>query len=126
MEVHEVKKQVSLSALLSFLAASLCAQTHVHWGSSELTPVAGDYDGDGRGDYALYHEVSGGWYILSAENTLIGRGLAWGGPDLAAVPGDYDGDGVADLAVYHRSDAGWFVYSLAKSGVLSWDTRHGV
>ncbi|MBI3986124.1 MAG: hypothetical protein HY343_04355, partial [Lentisphaerae bacterium] len=49
------------------------------WGGPELTPVSGDYDGDGVSDLAVYNQQTGTWYIRSVSGTLIGWGLSWGG-----------------------------------------------
>ncbi len=97
----------------------------VQWGLStnRLAPgeydqlVPGDYDGDGKTDYAVYRYgvlptissvVNNTWYILrSSDNTFFARQwgihshIYWDVP----VPADYDGDGKTDLAVYFLSDS---------------------
>jgi hypothetical protein len=35
-----------------------------NWGLATDIPVTGDYDGDGKTDFALYRPSSGAWYIL--------------------------------------------------------------
>jgi uncharacterized delta-60 repeat protein len=85
------------------------------FGASSDRPVPGDYDGDGRADFAVFRPSTGDWYILRSSDGLV-TGVNFGlGTDLA-VPADYDGDLKTDVAVfrggawyYLRSSDGGFV-----------------
>jgi subtilisin-like proprotein convertase family protein len=84
-------------------------------------PVPGDYDGDGRGDFAVWRPVDGGWYIAYASGgaTVI----PWGSGALGdvPVPSDYDGDGRADFAVWRPGDGGWYIYYASGGAtVIPW------
>jgi hypothetical protein len=46
--------------------------------------VKGDYDGDGKADFATYVPSTGMWYILFSGGSSIAR--PWGGPGYAAIP----------------------------------------
>ena len=71
-------------------------------GVSTDTPVAGDYDGDGRTDVAVYTPSTGIWSI---QRTSLGLSTyQWGLAGDVPVPGDYDGDGKTDLAVFRPFD----------------------
>lgn len=78
---------------------------------ADTTPkrfVAGDRDGDGRTDMALFRPGDGTWYILPSgggEQQAVPYGLA---SDLPA-PGDYDGDRKLDLAVFRPGEGRWYI-----------------
>jgi hypothetical protein len=66
--------------------------------------VLGDFDGDGRRDFAAYREWTGDWTVkLSSTNFTTTLSINWGGPGHKPVAADYDGDGKADFAVYTES-----------------------
>jgi hypothetical protein len=49
--------------------------------------VAGDYDGDGKADIAVYHTTTGAWTILTSSSGYtftINRN--WGGTGYTALP----------------------------------------
>jgi len=69
--------------------------------------VQGDFDGDGRQDFVLYHEGQGQWYALLSAYGYQGVQVSFGGPGYAAVHGDFDGDGLADPALYHAGQGVW-------------------
>ncbi|MGB5013503.1 MAG: CHRD domain-containing protein [Pyrinomonadaceae bacterium] len=76
------------------------------WGNSQTDyPAPGDYDGDGRDDFALFRANAIGaqsefWIIKSSDFTV--RYFAWGiGGDIVCAR-DFDGDGITDPAVFRR------------------------
>jgi hypothetical protein len=77
--------------------------------SGGFTPVAGDYDGDGLTDPAMYNEKGGLWSgLFSASGYAYISGI-FGGPGYVAIPADYDADGLTDPAVYNETTAQWYV-----------------
>jgi hypothetical protein len=57
------------------------------WGGSSDQPVKGDYDGDGKADFAVYVSNTGMWYILlSGANYSTSIVRAWGGSGWVALP----------------------------------------
>jgi hypothetical protein len=71
------------------------------WGLAGDKLVPGDYDADGRSDFAIFRD--GLWYIRNV------RTVQYGLPGDIPVPADYNGDGKTDVAVYRPSTGQWFV-----------------
>ena len=90
--------------------------TFVPWGSDGDKPVVGDYDGDGKLDFAVFRPAQSRWYIQPN-----GQPNAWytdwfGLPTDKLVPADYDGDGKTDVAVFRPSDGNWYYRQSTNSG----------
>jgi hypothetical protein len=77
---------------------------------------AGDFDGDGRKDRAVYQPSTGEWFIFGSatgfRTTVFGSPASSGLGD-TPVPADFDGDGVTDLAIYRAATAEWIVFGSA-------------
>ena len=79
--------------------------TAVQWGNGPQTSAGdfvapGDYDGDGRYDYAVQRAIGGGNAAFFLNQTTGGFStIQWGLSTDTVVPGDYDGDGKTDIAV---------------------------
>ena len=63
-------------------------------------PCPGDYDGDGKAEFATFRPFTSKWYF---EDKTVSHGTFGDIP----VPGDYDGDGSDEIAVYRPSDGTW-------------------
>jgi CSLREA domain-containing protein len=83
---------------------------HCDVGAYEAPSVAFDFDGDRKGDFGIYRQATGQWFVLrSSDGGLLQA--QWGAPHLddKPVPGDYDGDGRTDVAVYRAMTGEWFI-----------------
>ena len=76
------------------------------FGASGDKVVAGDYDGDGRTDIAVFRPSTSVWYRLNSSNGSF-FAAQFGISTDKPVPGDYDGDGKTDIAVYR--DGTWYI-----------------
>jgi len=77
-------------------------------GLANVIPVPGDYEGDGKADFAYWFGETGEWRIRYSSN---GSTLSLFYGTSAApffdvpVPQDYDGDGKTDIAIWRKSDS---------------------
>jgi hypothetical protein len=89
------------------------------WGTVPSTPVRGDFDGDGYGDFAAIGQSDYVWRIkVTGGGADIIR--QFGGHGDIPIPADYDGDGITDIAVYRPSDGAvssrWYIRKGDGSG----------
>jgi len=74
------------------------AQTFHQWGMNGDDPVEGDYDGDGKTDFAIFR--AGAWWITKrSDNTYYT--FTFGESEDEPAQADFDGDGKTDPAVFH-------------------------
>ena len=83
----------------------------VNWGATSLgdVPAPGDFDGDGRTDYAVYRNGEGTWYVI-LSSTGAWSVFNFGLPGDIPLPNDYNGGGKTDYAVFRPSDGNWYIW----------------
>jgi len=83
--------------------------------------VPADFDGDGKGDLAVFRQSDGTWWWMRSSDGVVNV-VRWGGTGDVAVPADYDGDGKTDIAIWRPgSQSQYWVYgSLGTSFVVNW------
>ena len=89
--------------------------------------MPGDYDGDGKTDFAVFR--NGYWYVIPSSNPSAPIVQPWGIPGDIPVPGDYDGDGKTDFAVFRPSNGYWYIIPSSNPSapiVLQWGTNGDV
>jgi hypothetical protein len=91
-------------------------------------PTPGDYDGDGKGDLALFrHDAASTagadtfFLVLRSSNSTL-LAVRWGVTGDLPVARDYDGDGITDMAVFRPGavagdPAYWYIRQSASNNV---------
>lgn len=93
----------------------------IAWGAAGDKPVAGDYDGDGKMDAAVFRPSIARWYILrSFDNQFVQS--QFGVQTDIPTPADFDGDGRINLAVYRPSTGTWYTSTdpATNYGAVRW------
>lgn len=94
-----------------------------YFGTTAMTPVAGDWNGDGYSKFGAY--VGGTWYFdmnsngfWDSEPTDQMLTTFGGAPGDIPVTGDWNGDGVTEIGFYRPSTHTWY---LDYSGNFGYD-----
>jgi len=81
----------------------------------QVRPFAGDFNGDGRTDIAIWNPRDGSWQVaLSVAGQLQPTNTIWlsdfaPGTDWHPLIGDFDGDGREELIAWHPATGEWRV-----------------
>lgn len=80
-----------------------------HITNRHLQTASGDFDGDGRSDYAVFRPSNGYWRIRFAASGTSPAVIRWGKKGDIPAPADVDGDGRAELVVFRPSTGTWLI-----------------
>lgn len=98
-------------------------QTIVQWGSSTDQTAPGDYDGDGKTDFAVWRNTngSGTWYMVNSSTSDSTQSYDYfGGNNDKVASADFDGDGKTDAGLFNTSTGIWTIhYSSGGDPVFS-------
>lgn len=94
-------------------------QTTYGYGANGDTPVQGDYDGDGKTDFAVVRPASGSWDWYIAYSAGGSAGFTFGVTSDTPVIADYDGDGKSDPALFRPSTRVWYIMRSSDSTTIS-------
>jgi hypothetical protein len=90
------------------------------FGTTGFVPVIGDFNGDGRDDYAYWSPNDNfSWFIFQ---NYFGPSYStqWGASGDIPVAADYDGDGRDDIAVWRPGTGNWHVIPSSTGVGTTW------
>jgi hypothetical protein len=95
------------------------AWTSYSFGTSGDKTVPGDYDGDGKTDFAVARPNGGAftWYFAYSSGGT--GGFNFGNDTDKIAVADYDGDGKTDVAVYRQSTGVWYIIKSSDSSTIT-------
>ncbi len=95
------------------------AVSAVQFGLGSDLVVPGDYDGDGKTDFAVVRQGTPfTWFILRSSDNSIFTVEFGQKPDLTAQ-NDYDGDGKTDIAVFRPQNGTFYVLRSSNAGITT-------
>ena len=104
----------------SALSGNPQAVLSISLGGAGNDPLVGDFNGDGRDEFAAIWQLIRFWSVKSSDNTLL-FSLPWGEPGDTPLACDLDGDGASDRVMVRVNDKNlldWFT-ALAAGGAQS-------
>ena len=85
-----------------------------------LSRQAGDYDGDGKADPALYNGRTGDWIVSLSKYGYQQAVFNFGGTGWTPAAGDFDGDGLYDPCVVQTESGVWSAMMSGNRYIPAW------
>jgi hypothetical protein len=102
--------KATANGLWASLNSSNGASVNYNFGTTGDIATPGDYNADGKTDYAVFRPSEGNWYIETDKSTpLVFDVMHFGLSGDIPVARDYDGDAITDVAVFRPSDNTWYI-----------------
>ncbi len=97
--------------------------TSLNWGVRQDEFIAGDFDGDDKGDITIFRGSSGDWWSLRSSDNVV-TVVHWGTQGDLPVPADYDGDSKTDHAIFRPGAQSYYYINASQTGfhVFPWGT----
>jgi hypothetical protein len=86
------------------------------WGRAGDFPAPGDFDGDGKNDYAVQRNEGGNAIFFLKNSGGTTEAVFFGQGTDVYIPGDYDGDGKSDIAVRRTVSGAYHHFILTRTG----------
>jgi hypothetical protein len=102
-----------INGLAAPASGSSIAFVYGEVGNRSVTPVAGDWDGDGKDGVGWYRPGDASWHLINGlAAPASGSSIAFvygevGNTSVTPVAGDWDGDGKDGVGWYRPGDASW-------------------
>ena len=101
-----------------YVARSSGGVAIVQFGLGSDFVVPGDYDGDGKTDYAVVRMGSQYvWYILRSSDGVV-QITPFGAKPHFTTQGDYDGDGRTDISTWDPITGQFYVLRSSGAGII--------
>jgi hypothetical protein len=107
------------SDIIKPVAEGQSTATFVQWGTAGDKPFAGDFDGDGRADIAVFRPSDRTWYIRRSADAGF-TSIPWGLETDVPLLRDFDGDGRVDVTVFRPLNGTWYIRRSSNSQLLAY------
>jgi len=89
-----------------------------NFGSTNKSPLSGDWDGDGKDTIGIYDSTTATFFLKNSNNKGLADIIAhFGSTNMIPLSGDWDGDGKDTIGVYDSTTATFFLKNSNDEGL---------